>query len=78
MSKPDESIRLCLDPKDLSKSIKRNQYYTKTIDEVNAELHEGKYFTLVYAKSGYWMVEGMKINDKKVEAIKQMKAPKDK
>ncbi|PFX13269.1 Transposon Tf2-8 polyprotein [Stylophora pistillata] len=101
--KPDGSIRLCLDPKDLNKSIKRNQYYTKTIDEVSAELHGGKYFKLVDAKSDYWMVEldnessvltafntpwgkyrqiitpeGMKSDDKKVEAVKQMKAPKDK
>ncbi|PFX14801.1 Retrovirus-related Pol polyprotein from transposon 17.6 [Stylophora pistillata] len=44
-------------PKDLNQSIKRNQYYTKTIDEVSAELHGGKHFTLVDAKSGYWMVE---------------------
>ena len=57
VSKPDGSIRLCLDPKDLNKSIKRNQYHTKTIDEVSVELHGGKYFTLVDAKSGYWMVE---------------------
>ena len=27
-SKPDESIRLCLDPNDLNKSIERNQYYS--------------------------------------------------
>ncbi|PFX13192.1 Retrovirus-related Pol polyprotein [Stylophora pistillata] len=81
VSKPDGSIRLCLDPKDLNKSIKRNQYYTKTIDEVSAELHGGKYFKLVDAKSDYRMIitpEGMKSDDKKVEAVKQMKAPKDK
>ncbi|PFX24002.1 Retrovirus-related Pol polyprotein from transposon 17.6 [Stylophora pistillata] len=29
----------------------------KTIDEVSADLHGGKYFMLVDAKSGYWMVE---------------------
>ena len=57
VSKPDGSIRLCLDPKDLNKSIKRNQYYSKTFDEVSAELHGGKYFTLVDCASGYWMVE---------------------
>ena len=57
VAKPDGSIRLCLDPKDLNKSIKRNQYYTKTVDEVSAELHGSKYFTVVDAKSGYWMVE---------------------
>lgn len=39
VAKPDGSIRLCLDPKDLNRSIKRNQYYTKTIDEVCAELY---------------------------------------
>ena len=57
VAKPDGSIRLCLDPKDLNKSIKRNQYYSKTIDEVGAELHDSRYFTVVDAKSGYWMVE---------------------
>ena len=57
VSKPDGSIRLCLDPKDLNKSIKRNQYCSKTIDEVSPELHRGKYFTLSDAASGYWMVE---------------------
>ena len=57
VAKPDGSIRLCLDPKDLNKSIKRNQYYSKTIDEVSAELHDSRYFTVVDAKSGYWMVE---------------------
>ena len=51
VAKPDGSIRLCLDPKDLNKSIKRNQYYAKTIDEVSAELHDSRYFTV------YWMVE---------------------
>lgn len=50
-SKLDASIWLCLDPKDLNKSIKRNQYYTKTINEVSAELHGGKYFTLVSSSS---------------------------
>ena len=39
VGKPNGSIQLCLDPKDLNKSIKRNKYYSKTIDEVSAELH---------------------------------------
>ena len=57
VAKPDGSIRLCLDPKNLNKSIKRNQYYFKTIDEVSAELHDSRYFTIIDIKSGYWMVE---------------------
>ena len=57
VAKPDGSIRLCLDPKDLNTSIKRNQYYSKTIEEVSAELHDSRYFTVVDTKSGYWMVD---------------------
>ena len=57
VSKQDGSIRLCLDPRDINKSIKRNEHYTKTIDEVSAEPLGGKYFTLTDVKSGYWMVE---------------------
>ena len=30
---------------------------TDILDDVSAELHGGKYFTLVDARSGYWMVE---------------------
>ena len=50
------ALRLCLDPKDLNKNIERNQYYTRTIDDLSAELHDSKYFTLIDGKSGYWMV----------------------
>ena len=57
VSKHDGSIRVCLDPRDINKSIKRNEHYTKTIDEVSAEPLGGKYFTLTDVKSGYWMVE---------------------
>ena len=57
VSKHDGSIRLCLDPRDINKSIKKNEHYTKTIDEVSAESLGGKYFTLTDVKSGYWMVE---------------------
>jgi len=53
----DGSIQLCLDPKDLNRSIKRNQYYSKTIEKVIAELHDSRYFTVVDTKSGNWMVE---------------------
>ena len=32
--KPNGTIRLCLDPRDLNKVIKRNPYYVRTIDDV--------------------------------------------
>ena len=49
-------LRVCLDPRDLNKWIKREQHYTKTIDEVVTQLNDAKFFTLVDAKKGYWHV----------------------
>ena len=43
------SLRLCLDPKDLNKNIERNQYYTRTINDLNAELWGSQVFHI----SGY-------------------------
>ena len=36
--KPDGSLRLCLNPKDLNKAIERNQWYSRTIDDILPEL----------------------------------------
>ena len=54
--KPDGSIRLCLDPKDLNRSLERNAYYMKTIEELSAELRGCNVFTAMDAKQGYWHV----------------------
>ena len=44
--KEDGSLRLCLDPKDLNKAIKRNQWYARTLDDILPELAQSKYFTV--------------------------------
>ena len=36
--KEDGSLRLCVDPKDLNKTIKRNQWYARTLDDILLEL----------------------------------------
>ena len=54
--KPNGSLRLCLDPKDLNKAIKRNQWYSRTIDDILPELAKSKYKTLKDATSGYWHI----------------------
>ena len=59
--KPDGSIRLCLDPKDLNRSLERNAYYMKTIEELSAELRGCNVFTAMDAKQGYWHVPQDKI-----------------
>ena len=49
-------LRVCWDPRDLNKWIKREQHYTKTIEEVVTQLNDAKFVTLVDAKKGYWYV----------------------
>ena len=56
VKKPHGSLRLCLDPKDPNQAIKRNQWYSRTVDYIRPELADSKYFSLHDAKSGYWHV----------------------
>ena len=54
--KEDGSLRLCLDPKDLNKAIKRNQWYARTLDDILPELAQSKYFTVKDATSRFWHI----------------------
>ena len=54
--KEDSSLRLCLDPKDLNKAIKRNKWYARTLDDILLELAQSKYFTVKDATSGFWHI----------------------
>ena len=54
--KSNGSLRLCLDPKDLNKVTERNQWYSRTIDDILPELAKSKYKTLKDVTSGYWHV----------------------
>ena len=49
--------RLCLDPKDLNKNIRREHYYSRTIEEILPLLLGKKYFSVVDKAKGYWHVE---------------------
>lgn len=55
--KPDGSIRLCLDPRDLNKAVKRNAYYTRTVDDVIPQVSSSTHFSILDARSGYWQVQ---------------------
>ena len=52
-----KKVRLCLDPKDLNKNIRREHYYSRTIDEILPLLHGKRYFSVVDTAKGYWHVE---------------------
>ena len=52
-----KKVRLCLDPKDLNKNIRREHYYSRTVDEILPSLHGKNYFSVVDTTKGYWHVE---------------------
>ena len=53
VKKPDGSLRLCFDPKELNKAIKRNQWYCRTIDDVLPELVQLEVVSMTDTNSGY-------------------------
>ena len=55
-TKSDGTIRLCLDPKDLNKAVKRPYHATRTLDDILPKLNGAKHFSILDARSGYWNV----------------------
>ena len=53
--KPNK-LRICIDPKDLNRAIKRSHYPIPTIEEVATKLNNAKVFSVLDAKSGFWQV----------------------
>ena len=56
-TKPRGGIRLCLDPRDLNRAIKRPHHVTPTLDDILPKLNGAKYFTILDARSGYWNIK---------------------
>ena len=49
--KPNGDVRICLDPVDLNKAVKREHYPLKTVEEVAASMSEAKVFSTPDATS---------------------------
>ncbi|GFR64772.1 Pol polyprotein [Elysia marginata] len=54
--KANGRLRLCLDPKDLNRTILREHHKTPTLEEILPNLSVTKYFSIQDAKCGYWNV----------------------
>ena len=52
-----DKIRICLDPSDLNRAIKREHHPMKTIEEVVASMPNAKVFSVLDAKSGFLQVK---------------------
>ena len=53
---PDGSLRLCLDPRDLKKVIKREHFQLPRFGDISTRLAGATHFTKLYAKKGYWQI----------------------
>ena len=56
-SKANGKLRICLDPKDLNKAIRRCHHRTPTLEEMTHQLAGSKWFSKLDAKNGYWSVK---------------------
>uniref|UniRef100_A0A674EBM2 Gypsy retrotransposon integrase-like protein 1 n=1 Tax=Salmo trutta TaxID=8032 RepID=A0A674EBM2_SALTR len=50
-------LRVCLDPRDLNKAIKRPHYPLPTLDGITHKLAGAHYFSVMDARSGYWAIK---------------------
>ena len=53
--KQSGDLRICIDPKELNKALKRERYPIPVIEDVLPELSKARVFTKVDAHNGYLM-----------------------
>ena len=56
VKKPGGFLRICLDPGDLNKAIKREHYELPIFDEIGSRLTGATIFTKLDANKGYWQI----------------------
>lgn len=57
VEKKDGSLRLCLDPRDLNKAIKREHFSIPTCEDILPKLHGRRFFSIIDMKDGFWQVK---------------------
>lgn len=56
VKKPNGDLRICLDPQDLNRAIRREHFKLPTLEEITAKLSKANYFSTLDAKHGFWQV----------------------
>lgn len=54
--KKDESLRICLDPFNLNKNIRREHFPLPSFEEISSKLNDAKYFSTLVAMSAFWQI----------------------
>ena len=57
VEKPNKDVRLCLDPRELNKSILREHFPMKTVEEVAAKVKNAKIYSVLDVSNGYWQIK---------------------
>ena len=57
VEKPNGSIRICLDPKNLNEAILRQHFPMQRADDIIADMAGAQYFSKLDASSGYWQIK---------------------
>ena len=57
VEKPNGTLRICIDPKNLNRAIKRHHHQLPTTEEILSMMSDGKYFTKLDASNAYWQIE---------------------
>ncbi|GBN82687.1 hypothetical protein AVEN_167394-1 [Araneus ventricosus] len=56
VQKKNGALRVCLDPQNLNKAIKRPQYNLPTFEDITSKLAGAKYFSVLDAVSAFWQI----------------------
>ena len=56
VEKSNGKLRLCLDPRNLNRAIKREHFQLPTVDDIMAKMPGAKIFSKLDASSGYWQI----------------------
>ncbi|CAI6350058.1 unnamed protein product [Macrosiphum euphorbiae] len=57
VEKPDKSLRICLDPREINKSIVREMYQIPTLEQIKLKLSNKNIFTVLDLKDGFYHCE---------------------
>ena len=55
--KPNGTLRICIDPRDLNNAINRDHYPTHTIEDVLTRMQKATIFSVLDASSGFWQIK---------------------
>ncbi|XP_063923109.1 uncharacterized protein K02A2.6-like [Zophobas morio] len=56
VNKPDNEVRICLDPQNLNNALAREHYEIPTFEEVTSDMSGSKIFSTLDANKGFWQI----------------------